>query len=85
VIRSDPSVRLPEKAAERVIYEIVPQEAEVTNVSFDPKAPIHYRCEEKNQDFKTNINPDAFDETNYLLLVFREGNAKVYQVIDSNS
>jgi len=36
VLRSDPSVRLPEKETERLMYEIVPKEAEITNVSFDP-------------------------------------------------
>jgi KH/beta-lactamase-domain protein len=36
VPRSDPSVRLPEKEAEKIIMEIVPKEAEVTNIIFDP-------------------------------------------------
>ena len=36
VVRSDPAVRVREKDAERVISEIVPQEAEITGVSFDP-------------------------------------------------
>jgi len=36
VIRSDPSVRLPENDAEKVAHEIVPSEAEVTDVNFDP-------------------------------------------------
>ena len=36
VVRSDPAVRLREKDAERVVSEIVPQEAEITGVSFDP-------------------------------------------------
>ena len=36
VVRSDPSVRLPEREAERLMSEIVPQEAEVTGISFDP-------------------------------------------------
>lgn len=36
VPRSDPSVRLPEKEAERIINEIVPKEAEITNIMFDP-------------------------------------------------
>ena len=36
VVRSDPSVRLQEKDAERIIHEIVPKEAEVTNTNFDP-------------------------------------------------
>jgi len=36
VVRSDPSVRLPEKDAERLTHEIVPPEAEITNMSFDP-------------------------------------------------
>jgi KH/beta-lactamase-domain protein len=36
VIRSDPSVRLPEKDAERIAREIIPSEAEVTDVNFDP-------------------------------------------------
>jgi len=36
VVRSDPSVRLPEKEAERSIHGIVPKEAEITSTSFDP-------------------------------------------------
>jgi KH/beta-lactamase-domain protein len=36
VVRSDPSVRLPEKEAERIAREIVPAEAEVTEINFDP-------------------------------------------------
>ena len=36
VVRSDPSVRLPEKDAERIAREIVAPEAEVTDVNFDP-------------------------------------------------
>jgi len=36
VVRSDPSVRLPEKDAERIAREIVVPEAEVTDVNFDP-------------------------------------------------
>ena len=36
VIRSDPSVRLPEKDAERITREIVSPEAEVTDINFDP-------------------------------------------------
>jgi len=36
VIRSDPSVRLQENEAQRVIDEIVPKEAEITNILFDP-------------------------------------------------
>ena len=36
VVRSDPSVRLAEKDAERTIREIVPLNAEITNISFDP-------------------------------------------------
>ncbi len=36
VIRSDPSVRLPERDAERVISEMVNKEAEITNMTFDP-------------------------------------------------
>ncbi|MCS7115457.1 MAG: beta-CASP ribonuclease aCPSF1 [Nitrososphaerota archaeon] len=36
VVRSDPSVRLPEKDAERIAREIIPQEAEVTEINFDP-------------------------------------------------
>jgi KH/beta-lactamase-domain protein len=36
VLRSDPSVRLPEKETERIIFEIVPKEAEITNIMFDP-------------------------------------------------
>ena len=36
VIRSDPSVRLPEKDAERITREIISLEAEVTDINFDP-------------------------------------------------
>ena len=36
VVRSDPLVRLPEKEAERIIHDIVPKEAEITSISFDP-------------------------------------------------
>ncbi len=36
VVRSDPSVRLTEKDAERTMREIVPPNAEITNISFDP-------------------------------------------------
>jgi len=36
VVRSDPSVRLPEKEAERLINEIVSKEAEITGINFDP-------------------------------------------------
>jgi len=36
VVRSDPSVRLPEKETERIIYETVPQEAGISSINFDP-------------------------------------------------
>ena len=36
VVRSDPSVRLPEKEAEKMAREIISPEAEVTDVYFDP-------------------------------------------------
>jgi len=36
VVRSDPSVRLPEKEAERIAKSIIPAEAEVTDINFDP-------------------------------------------------
>lgn len=36
VIRSDPSVRLPEGDAERITREIISPEAEVTDINFDP-------------------------------------------------
>jgi len=36
VIRSDPSVRKPEKEAESIILGLIPKEAEVTNIKFDP-------------------------------------------------
>lgn len=36
VIRSDPSVRKDERETERLIKETIPEEAELTNVSFDP-------------------------------------------------
>jgi KH/beta-lactamase-domain protein len=36
VIRSDPSVRLPETEAEKITREIITPEAEVTDINFDP-------------------------------------------------
>lgn len=36
VVRSDPSVRAEERKAERIIREIIPEEAELTDISFDP-------------------------------------------------
>ncbi|MCJ7771141.1 MBL fold metallo-hydrolase, partial [Candidatus Bathyarchaeota archaeon] len=36
VIRSDPSVRKSEREAERIIKDLIPAEAELTNVAFDP-------------------------------------------------
>jgi predicted metal-dependent RNase len=36
VIRSDPSVRTPETDAERIAREVIPAEAEVTDIYFDP-------------------------------------------------
>ena len=36
VVRSDPSVRLPEKDTERIIQGIVPPEAQISEMSFDP-------------------------------------------------
>jgi KH/beta-lactamase-domain protein len=36
VVRSDPSVRLPEKDAERLARETIAAEAEVTDINFDP-------------------------------------------------
>ncbi|MBS7647811.1 MAG: beta-CASP ribonuclease aCPSF1 [Candidatus Bathyarchaeia archaeon] len=36
VVRSDPSVRLPEREAEKIAREIIPPEAEVTDINFDP-------------------------------------------------
>lgn len=36
VVRSDPSVRLTEKEAERIAKSIIPAEAEVTDINFDP-------------------------------------------------
>ena len=36
VIRSDPSIRVKEENAEKIIKKLIPQEAEVLNVSFDP-------------------------------------------------
>jgi len=36
VVRSDPSVRSSEKDAERIVHEIVPREAEITSIGFDP-------------------------------------------------
>ena len=36
VVRSDPSVRVPEKEAENLIARIVSPEAEITGISFDP-------------------------------------------------
>ena len=36
VIRSDPSIRLNEKESERIIKGIIPTEAEITEINFDP-------------------------------------------------
>ncbi len=36
VVRSDPSVRLPEDDTKRIITEIIPKEADITNIIFDP-------------------------------------------------
>ena len=36
VIRSDPSIRLPEAGAEKLIRTLIPIEADITNVTFDP-------------------------------------------------
>ncbi|MEM3673456.1 MAG: beta-CASP ribonuclease aCPSF1 [Candidatus Bathyarchaeia archaeon] len=36
VVRSDPSVRLQESEAEKITREIIPPEAEVTDINFDP-------------------------------------------------
>jgi KH/beta-lactamase-domain protein len=36
VIRSDPSTRIPEKDTERIVQEVVPAEAGITNINFDP-------------------------------------------------
>ncbi|MEM0253950.1 MAG: beta-CASP ribonuclease aCPSF1 [Candidatus Bathyarchaeia archaeon] len=36
VVRSDPSVRLPEKEAEKITRELIPPEAEITDINFDP-------------------------------------------------
>ena len=36
VVRSDPSVRLPEKDTEKIIQEVVPPEAQISGMSFDP-------------------------------------------------
>jgi KH/beta-lactamase-domain protein len=36
VVRSDPSVRLQENEAEKITREIIPSEAEVTDINFDP-------------------------------------------------
>ena len=36
VIRSDPSVRLPERETENIVNQTVPPEAEITNITFDP-------------------------------------------------
>ncbi|MCW4031782.1 MAG: beta-CASP ribonuclease aCPSF1 [Candidatus Bathyarchaeota archaeon] len=36
VIRSDPSIRLPEKEAEVTIRKLLPKEAEITSIYFDP-------------------------------------------------
>lgn len=36
VVRSDPSVRLSERDTEKIIKEIVPEEAEISNINFDP-------------------------------------------------
>jgi KH/beta-lactamase-domain protein len=36
VVRSDPSIRAKERETERIIKEIVSEEAEITNINFDP-------------------------------------------------
>jgi KH/beta-lactamase-domain protein len=36
VIRSDPSIRMPEKKTDQFIYDLVSSEAEITNTTFDP-------------------------------------------------
>ena len=36
VIRPDPSVRLPEVEAEKIARELIPPEAEITDINFDP-------------------------------------------------
>ena len=36
VIRSDPSIRVPEAGAEKLIRTMVPAEADITNITFDP-------------------------------------------------
>lgn len=36
VVRSDPSVRLPERETEKLVREIVPKEAEIAEINFDP-------------------------------------------------
>ncbi|MEJ2281270.1 MAG: beta-CASP ribonuclease aCPSF1 [Candidatus Bathyarchaeota archaeon] len=36
VVRSDPSIRAKERETERIIKELVPEEAEITNINFDP-------------------------------------------------
>jgi KH/beta-lactamase-domain protein len=36
VVRSDPSVRLPEKETTKIVKEAVPKEAEITGINFDP-------------------------------------------------
>ena len=36
VVRSDPAVRSSEKETKKIIKEIVPKEAEITNINFDP-------------------------------------------------
>ena len=36
VVRSDPSIRAKERDTERVIKDLVPEEAEITNINFDP-------------------------------------------------
>jgi hypothetical protein len=36
VVRSDPSVRMSEKKAEKIVKNLVPEEAEITNIQFDP-------------------------------------------------
>ena len=36
VVRPDPSVRLPEKETTKIIKKVVPKEAEITSINFDP-------------------------------------------------
>jgi KH/beta-lactamase-domain protein len=61
VIRSDPSVRVPETAAEKIAKEIISAEAEVTDISFDPSLG-EIIIEAKNPDLVIGKNGTGVQE-----------------------